>query len=135
MVVIKALFLLLVVCSTWNSWAGGSGLNVVVVVNQNSANSVQLGNDYCAKRSVPSQNLFRMTNWPSGVVAWSRSDFETYLRDPLLAHLSAVGLTNQITHVLLSMDIPHRVEESGSGNSTTAVLFYGFKTNTPYRLD
>ena len=26
--------------------AGGSGLNVVVVVNQSSTNSVQLGNDY-----------------------------------------------------------------------------------------
>jgi len=27
-------------------WAGGSGLNVIVVVNQNSTNSVQLGNPY-----------------------------------------------------------------------------------------
>ena len=31
-------------------WAGGSGLNVIVVVNQNSTNSVQLGNDYCEQR-------------------------------------------------------------------------------------
>ena len=38
-------------------WAGGSGLNVVVVVNQNSTNSVQLGNYYCEKRQVPPQNL------------------------------------------------------------------------------
>ena len=30
-------------------WAGGSGLNVIVVVNQNSTNSVQLGNDYCER--------------------------------------------------------------------------------------
>ena len=58
-------------------WAGGSGLNVIVVVNQNSANSVQLGNDYCAQRGVPPQNVFRMTNWNGGAIMWSRSDFET----------------------------------------------------------
>ena len=47
-------------------WAGGSGLNVIVVVNQNSTNSVQLGNDYCEQRGVPPQNLLRMTGWTNG---------------------------------------------------------------------
>jgi len=112
------------------AWAGGSGLNVVVVVNQNSANSVQLGNDYCEKRGVPPQNLFRMTNWTGVPVAWSRDEFEADLRDPLLAMLAASGLTNQVEYVLLSMDIPYRVLDGGSANSTTSALFYGFKTNT-----
>ena len=31
--------------------ASGSGLNIVVVVNQNSTDSVQLGNYYCEKRN------------------------------------------------------------------------------------
>ena len=43
--------------------AGGSGLNVVVVVNQNSSNSVQLGNYYREQRHVPPQNFLRI-NWP-----------------------------------------------------------------------
>src|SRR4051812_29696197 len=38
-------------------WAGGSGLNVVVVVNQSSSNSVQLGNYYLEQRQVPAQNF------------------------------------------------------------------------------
>ena len=46
--------------------AGESGLNVIVVVNQNSSNSLQLGNDYCERRGVPPQNLFRMTGWTGG---------------------------------------------------------------------
>lgn len=112
------------------AWAGGSGLNVVVVVNQNSTNSLQLANDYCEKRGVPPQNVFRISGWTNGVTAWARSDFEDYLRNPLLAMLGSSGLTNQIDYVLLSMDIPYRVQEGDSATSTTSALFYGFKTNT-----
>ena len=111
-------------------WAGGSGLNVIVVVNQNSTNSVQLGNDYCEQRGVPPQNVFRMTGWTNGVIIWTRTQFETLLRDPLLAMIAARGLTNQAEFILLSMDIPYRVQDSdpyGSQNSTTSALFYGFK--------
>ena len=61
-------------------WAGGSGFNVIVIVNQNSTDSVQLANDYCEKRDVPPQNVFRMTNWTGGAIEWSRNNFEACLR-------------------------------------------------------
>lgn len=128
-------FVVLLLWQAWSAFAGGSGLNLVVVANQNSSNSLQLANEYCERRGVPPQNLFRMTNWTGGSIAWSRTDFENSLRQPLLAALASRGLTNQVSYVLLSMDIPYRVEEAGSANSTTAVLFYGFKTNTPFRPD
>ena len=115
-------------------WAGGSGLNVIVVVNQNSTNSVQLGNDYCEQRGVPPQNVLRMTGWTNGTIQWGLSDFQTFLRDPLLAMLASRGLTNQAEYVLLSMDIPYTVADGDSYNSTTSALFYGFKTNTPIPL-
>lgn len=118
-------------------WAGGSGLNVVVVVNQNSTNSVQLGNDYCEQRGVPPQNFLRVTGWTGGAILWSQSDFQTYLLHPLLDLLASRGLTNQVDYVLLSMDIPYTVYSVGDNgsynptnyNSTTSALFYGFKTN------
>jgi uncharacterized protein (TIGR03790 family) len=112
------------------AWAGESGLNVIVVVNQNSANSLQLGNDYCEQRGVPPQNLFRMTGWTGGSINWQQSDFESYLLNPLLDMISSRGLTNQAEIVLLSMDIPYRVINGDSENGTTSALFYGFKTNT-----
>jgi uncharacterized protein (TIGR03790 family) len=111
-------------------WAGGSGLNVIVVVNQNSTNSVQLGNDYCEQRGVPPQNLLRMTGWTGGSVNWSPTDFQNNLLNPLLAMVASHGLTNQAQFVLLSMDIPYRVTDGTGQNSTTSALFYGFKTNT-----
>ena len=116
-------------------WAGGSGFNVVVVVNQSSTNSVQLGNYYCEKRQVPPQNLLR-TTWAGGNTAWQKSDFQSVILTPLLSMLSARQLTNQIDYVLLSMDFPYRVEDGGSlgisgTNSTTSALFYGFKADYP----
>jgi uncharacterized protein (TIGR03790 family) len=110
-------------------WAGGSGLNVIVVVNQNCTNSLQLGDDYCEQREVPPQNFLRMTGWTNGSINWSPADFQTYLLNPLLAMVASRGLTNQAQFVLLSMDIPYRVTDGTGQNSTTSALFYGFKTN------
>jgi len=107
---------------------GGSGYNMVVVVNQQSTNSVILGNEYCERRGVPPTQLWRLTNWAGGAISWSQADFESRLRDPLMGMLRERGLTNQVDGVLLSMDIPYRVvDPNNSQNSTTAALFYGFK--------
>lgn len=125
--------LLLGCAAAWTAgtlWAGGSGFNVIVVVNQNSANSVQLGNHYCEQRGVPPQNLWRMEGWTALTNTWTRANFETFLRGPLLAAITARGLTNQAEYILLSMDIPYRVLDNDlfrTQNSTTSALFYGFK--------
>ncbi len=117
-----------------SAWAGGSGLNVVVVVNQSSTNSVQLGNYYCEQRGVPPQNLLRI-NWAGDNINWTRAEFDNLLRTPLNAMLTSRSLSNQIEYVVLSMDIPYRVTETTGStatsgqNSTTAALFYGFKVD------
>lgn len=109
------------------SFAGGSGMNVVVVVNQASSNSVELGNYYCERRQVPPQNLLRI-NWAGGNTSWTFAEFQSTLFTPLQSMLAARGLTNQIDFVVLSMDLPYRITSPGEGaNSTTAALFYGFK--------
>ncbi len=126
---VAIIFSLGVVFATGMAWAGGSGLNVIVVVNQNSTNSVQLGNDYCEQRGVPPQNVLRLTNWTSGSINWSPTDFQTQLLNPLLGMVASRGLTPQAQLVVLSMDIPYRVVDGDNQNSTTAALFYGFKTN------
>ena len=111
--------------------AGGSGLNVIVVVNQNSTNSVQLGNNYCEQRGVPPQNFVPHDQLDRGAIEWTPASLQTLLLNPLLAMVSARGLTNQAEYVLLSMDIPYRVSDSTGQNGTTSALFYGFKTNVP----
>src|SRR6266700_5008106 len=102
------LFLILFLCAPVLCRGGGSGLNVVVVVNQNRTNSVLLGNYYCEKRQVPPQNLLRI-NWPGGNIEWTNSDFASYLLNPLNAMIASRQLTNQIDYVVLCMDIPFRI--------------------------
>ena len=114
--------------------AGGSGLNVIVVLNQNSTNSLQLANAYCEQRGVPPQNVLRLTNqWSGGSLSCTADEFENNLQGPLLDMISRRNLTNQIQFVLLSMDLPYQVIGSNGVNSTTSALFYGFKpdTNSP----
>jgi uncharacterized protein (TIGR03790 family) len=113
-------------------WAGGSGLNVVVVINQNSSNSIQLANAYCEQRCVPPQNVLRLTHqWPGAPVSCTLDEFQNELCGPLLAMLQSRNLTNQIQFVLLSMDLPYEVYDTNYDlNSTTSVLFYGFKPDT-----
>ncbi|MDR3377567.1 MAG: hypothetical protein P4M10_02695, partial [Verrucomicrobiae bacterium] len=86
-VFVRTVFFL--VCCLWaatvRAWAGGGGFNVIVVVNQNSTNSVQLGNDYCEQRGVPPQNVLRLTNWTGGAINWTPGNFQTNLLNPLLA--------------------------------------------------
>jgi uncharacterized protein (TIGR03790 family) len=108
--------------------AGSSGLNVIVVVNQNSSNSLQLANDYCELRNVPPQNVLRLTNtWSGGSVYCSADEFQTNLLTPLLGMIDANGLGIQAQLVLLSMDLPYTVVGTNGWNSTTSALFYGFK--------
>ena len=127
----------MLILSTVFGYAGGSGLNVVVIVNQNSTNSVELGNYYCERRQIPPQNLLRIT-WPGANTTWTYSDFTNYLLNPFLGMIASRQLTSQIDYVVLSMDIPFQVTQSGSGsgiNSTTSPLFYGFKPDLPAPFD
>jgi uncharacterized protein (TIGR03790 family) len=112
-----------------NLYAGGSGLNTVVVVNQTSSNSCELGNYYCQQRRVPPQNVLSI-QWPGGNTLWTSNDFQTNLVAPLLDMLVARQLTNQIDYVVLSMDIPFQTSYGPTLNSTTTALFYGLRLGT-----
>jgi len=108
------------------SEAGGSGLNTVLVINQASTNSCELGNYYAERRQIPAENVLRIS-WSGTNTSWSGLDFTNYLLNPLLAMLSSRQLTNQIDYVVLSMDIPFKTTNGSSPNATTAALFYGLK--------
>jgi len=118
-----------VVGLAWNLHAGGSGLNTVVVLNQSSANSVELGNYFCERRQVPPENVLRV-NWTGGNVSWTSDEFQLFLLNPLIAMLSARQLTNQIDYLVLSMDFPFQTLNGSVVNSTTSALFYGLKTDS-----
>ena len=111
---------------TYRLFAGGSGLNTIVVVNQNSSNSCELGTYYCQQRQVPPQNVLYI-NWPGGNTLWTSNDLQTTLVTPLLNMLVSEDLTNQIQYVVLSMDIPFQTSDGATVDGTTSALFYGLR--------
>ena len=111
-----------------SAFAGGSGLNTLVVINQNSSNSIALGNYYAERRGVPPENILRI-EWTGGNISWDGTQFQTTLLQPLLNAITARGLSNQIHYVVLSMDIPYSTIQSNLYNGTTSGLFYGLKVS------
>jgi uncharacterized protein (TIGR03790 family) len=110
----------------FNVWAGGSGLNTVVIANQVSSNSLELANYYCVRRAVPPENVLRIS-WPGTNTLWTSNEFQINLLTPLLNMLAARQLTNQVHYVVLSMDIPFQTSKDSTVNGTTSALFYGLK--------
>ena len=65
-------------------------------------------------------------------IDWSLSDYNTVLLNPFTSALTNRLLTNQIDYIVLSMDIPYRINGDNTGNnenSTPAALFYGFMSD------
>jgi len=111
------------------AYAGGSGLNTIVIVNQLSSNSCEVANYFCERRQVPPENVLRI-NWPGGNTTWTSNDFQITLLNPLFAMLAARQLTNQADYVVLSMDLPFQTLNGTLPNGTTSVLFYGLKLDS-----
>jgi len=121
--------LLLTCALAQHARAGGSGLNVVVVLNQASTNSLELANYYCERRQVPPLNVLRI-NWPGDPLAWDISAFLTNLYNPLLSMVAARGLNNQVDYAVLCMDVPYHITTTTNiynDNSSSSVVFYGWK--------
>ncbi len=124
--VLLGLLAAFVALATLKLHAGGSGLNTVVVVNQDSSNSCQLANYYCQQRQIPPQNVLYI-NWTGGNTLWGSNDLQTTLVTPLLNMLAARQLTRQVDLVVLSMDIPFQTSDGSTVNGTTSALLYGLR--------
>ena len=106
--------------------AGGGAFNTLVVVNTNSAESVELGEYYASQHGIPTHQICSV-GIATNTATLTPTNFFTLLRDPILAHIAAENLTGQIDYVVLCGDLPTRVRDV---EGVTASLFYGFQ-NAP----
>lgn len=111
--------------------AGGGPQNVLVVVNDHSAASLELGSHYAAARGIPPRQICHVSVTTNHDLDWS--GFTNALRDPVMCHLGAQGLSNQIDVVVFSRDIPYRIFTNGFSSNQhaglTATMFYGLFTS------
>lgn len=111
--------------------AGGGPYNVLIVVNDASDRSLELGQYYQDARQIPERNICHIdttTNYTIDTVA-----FTNQIREPILDYISSAGLSAQVDYIVFSIDIPYRVYQSDSNdaNGLSAAMFYDYKYSPP----
>ncbi|MBU1693775.1 MAG: TIGR03790 family protein [Verrucomicrobia bacterium] len=107
--------------------AGGGPQNVLVVINDQSIESQEVGLLYRATRGIPERNLCRVSVDPYLYNA-TNIFFQTAIVARVQQHIADYGLSNQIDYIVLCKELPSRVN---ANEGATAVLFYGFKSAPP----
>jgi len=85
--------------------AGGTPLNIVVVVNEASIDSLTIANWYCQLRDLPDSHVILLGDIPAG----ERSDIKLFrerILDPVLQEANARGLARQLTTIAYSAGFP-----------------------------
>lgn len=107
-------------------FAGGGPFNTLVVVNTNSADSIELGEYYAAAHGIPDHHICRL-GLATNLHLVTSNEFRSLLRDPIRSHLVAEGLDGQIDYLVLCQTFPTRV---AGIEGVSPALFYGYK-NAP----
>ena len=102
--------------------------DVLVVVNINSAQSIEIGDYYINARNIPAQNRFEIAV-PAGYNILSSADKVTALA-AIKNYLESTGLTNSINHIVICGDMPIYVDNDPNTDSFfTHYLMHGLADN------
>jgi uncharacterized protein (TIGR03790 family) len=106
--------------------AGIGPQNVVVVVNDNSRDSLEIGQYYQEQRGLAERQVVHVNTTTNGAIALT--DFNSEIYDPVIHHINSSGLSNQVDTILYTIGMPYQVGSGGRSNGITSVTYYGFKT-------
>ncbi len=121
--------LLMVAALPWLVRAGGGPHNVLVIVNDHSPESLEIGQYYQELRGLPERHIVHVqvaTNYTTDLAT-----FTNQVVNPVRDYLASSGLSNQIDCLVLTLGMPYRVREGATDNGAGSVLFYGFKEEGP----
>ncbi|HWJ40065.1 MAG TPA: TIGR03790 family protein, partial [Candidatus Limnocylindrales bacterium] len=91
--------------------------NVLLVVNDNSSLSREIGEYYARRRGIPFGNICRIRTSQKETIA--RADFDREIAGPIGAFLRAKQLVESILYIVTTAGVPLRVAgTSGSGMTT-----------------
>ena len=110
------------------AFGSANAFRTLVVVNTNSADSVELGAYYAEQHGIPSHQICPV-NIATGLTTIASNVFHDSVLAPITNHLAAEELAGQIDFVVLCWDFPTRVE---SVEGVSASLFYGFQDAPGY---
>lgn len=114
--------------ATIAGFAGGGPYNTLVVVNTNSADSVELGTYYAGRHGIPARQICRL-GLATNLATVTSNEFRSWLLAPITNYLATNSLSGRIDYVVLCWDFPTRVRDV---EGVTPGLFYGFKNAPGY---
>ncbi|MBI4882219.1 MAG: TIGR03790 family protein, partial [Planctomycetes bacterium] len=104
---------------------------VLMVVNDSSAESQAIGSYYAALRSLPAENVFHLPAGTPTAETIARATYNAQVRDPIAQYLSVTQphLQDQILYIVLAKYVPLRISGSSSEfasvESELCLLFTG----------
>ncbi len=103
--------------------AGGAPWNVLLLVNDRSTPSKQVGEHYAKARGLDPKNVLHLSFPPAAEMSYR--DYEKWIREPVRAYLEESGLKRQIDYIVATMGFPLRLTHAPGGQrfvSLTAAL-------------
>jgi uncharacterized protein (TIGR03790 family) len=109
--------------------------SVLIVVNQTSALSRQIGAYYAERRHIPSSNICRITASANEEI--SRSEFDDQIARPIQNYLRAHNLTEKVLYIVTTAGVPLKVHgnlgvdgEAASVDSELTLLYFDLHGRT-----
>jgi uncharacterized protein (TIGR03790 family) len=116
---VAILYLLLLALTAWPAVvAGQSGDNVLLVANSLSPISEEIADYYATKRSVPRDQILRLSLPPDEDIA--RSTYIEKISNPITAWLVNHDAADRILYLVVTKDVPLRIRGTGGPNGTVA---------------
>ena len=98
------------------SWAAGPA-DVLVIINDNSAASKEIGAYYVSKRKIPARNVVHIKCPDGETIPYDQ--YLSMIENPVKAHLTQMGAKNSIDYLVLTKGVPIR---SGNNQSVDGML-------------
>ena len=92
--------------------------NVLLVLNEASPISMNIGRYYAQKRGIPHQNILRIKTAANESI--SREDFERQIDSPIALWLTRNFAQDRILYIVLTKGIPLRVTGTSGSDGTVA---------------
>lgn len=109
--------------------AGGGPQNVVVLVNDTSADSEEVGRYYVEKRQIPAANVVHL-RCPSDATV-DLATFQSAIERPLRKALRERGLADHVDYIVLCQGMPLRVNAGGEAGGILALCAEMHLLDTP----
>jgi uncharacterized protein (TIGR03790 family) len=90
--------------------AAATGANVLIIINDNSAESRDIGGWYAQQRALPSGNVCRIRTTTQETI--SRDVFEREIATPVLQHLNVRRIGEGVLYMVTTLGVPLRIEGS-----------------------